>query len=163
MHFPARPSPQAPSGMRPAALRRPRLRKLRRPTDGRRRGAAIVEFALVMPVLFLLLIGIIEFGRALMVQQVLTNASREGARRAVIESATADEVEQLVRDYLATARVSGATISIEPTPLADLGFGDAVTVDVSVPYDSVSWIPSSWFLDGTTLQAGTTMRVERLQ
>ena len=45
----------------------------------RRRGAAATEFAIVAPVFFLMVIGFIEFGRALMVQQVLVNASRVGA------------------------------------------------------------------------------------
>ena len=46
----------------------------------RRRGAAAAEFAIVAPVFFLMVIGFIEFGRALMVQQVLINASRVGAQ-----------------------------------------------------------------------------------
>ena len=46
----------------------------------RRLGAAATEFAIVAPVFFLMIIGFIEFGRALMVQQVLINASREGQR-----------------------------------------------------------------------------------
>ncbi len=43
-----------------------------------RRGTAAVEFALVAPVFFLLVFGMIEYGRMVMVQQVITNASREG-------------------------------------------------------------------------------------
>ena len=43
-----------------------------------RRGVATVEFAIVAPLFFLLVLGCIEFGRALMVQQMLTNASRVG-------------------------------------------------------------------------------------
>lgn len=47
-------------------------------------GAAMVEFALVVPVLLMILVGIIEFGRAWNRQQVITDAAREGARRAVV-------------------------------------------------------------------------------
>ena len=50
-----------------------------------RRGATIVEFALVAPLLFLVVIGMVEFGRMVMVQQILTNASREGARQGILE------------------------------------------------------------------------------
>jgi Flp pilus assembly protein TadG len=57
-----------------------------------RSGVAAVEFALVVPIFLLLVFGIIEFGRALMVQQVLVNASREGARQAVLDGATSAEV-----------------------------------------------------------------------
>ena len=53
----------------------PRTRDLRTKS----RGVAAVEFALVAPLFLLFLFGMIEFGRMVMVQQVLTNASREGA------------------------------------------------------------------------------------
>ena len=127
-----------------------------------RRGVAVVEFAIVAPLMFLLVFGIIEFGRALMVQQVLTNASREGARRAILESTTAAEVTTLVNDYLTNTSVSGATISVSPASLSSVGLGDPVTVTVSVPYNQVSWIPP-WFLGGQTLSATTMMHADRYQ
>lgn len=126
-----------------------------------RRGAAAVEFAVVAPLLFLVIFGIIEFGRMMMVQQILTNASREGARRAILEQATEDQVEAVVGDYLAGASISGANVTISPSDLKSIGFGDPVTVTVSVPYDRVSWLPSSWFFRGTTLTAQSVMRGER--
>lgn len=130
----------------------------------RRRGAALVEFAVVAPLFLTLVIAIIEFGRALMVQQILTNGSREGARRAIIEGATVTEVENLVQNYLSNATISGATVDVNPATLDTLGFGDPVTVDVSIPYDSITWVPSSWFFaDGATLQATAVMRAERVQ
>lgn len=128
-----------------------------------RRGASAVEFAMIAPLFFMLLLGMIEFGRALMVQQVLTNASREGARRAVVEDATADEVKQVVKDYLEKTSVSNATVTVDPPTLDTLGFGDPVTVGVTVSFDDVSWVPSPWFLSGTEMAASTVMRAERLQ
>ncbi|MDR6556011.1 Flp pilus assembly protein TadG [Arthrobacter pascens] len=50
------------------------------------RGAAAVEFALLAPVLFMLLLGIMEFGRAYNVQVTLTNAAREGVRTMAINN-----------------------------------------------------------------------------
>ena len=47
-------------------------------------GAAVVEFALILPILILLLFGVIEFGTLMYNQQVLTNASREGARAGIV-------------------------------------------------------------------------------
>ena len=127
-----------------------------------RRGVAAVEFALVAPFLILLVFGIIEFGRAIMVQQVLTNASREGSRRAVLEEVTTTEVSQVVSDYLTNSFISGATVSVSPSPLSSAGFGDPVTVTVSVQYDQVSWIPP-WFLGGRTLSASTLMHADRME
>ena len=50
----------------------------------RDRGSAAVEFALVVPVLLLIVFGIIDFGRALNAQIALTGAAREGARLAAL-------------------------------------------------------------------------------
>jgi Flp pilus assembly protein TadG len=52
------------------------------------RGAAAVEMALVLPVLILLLLGIMEFGRAFNAQVTLTNAAREGVRVMAISKDT---------------------------------------------------------------------------
>ena len=123
----------------------------------------MVEFALVAPLFFLVLLGMIEFGRMIMVQQVLTNASRVGARRAVVEGVTQTEVTTLVANYLTNASVNGPTVTVAPTNLANLGFGDTVTVSVTVPFDGVSWTGSPWFLSGKTLFASTMMQAERLQ
>ncbi len=56
------------------------LCRLRNRKQTERRGAAIVEFAVIAPLLFFLIFGMIEFGRVIMVMQVMTNATREGAR-----------------------------------------------------------------------------------
>src|SRR3974390_1590511 len=58
----------------------------------RRRGASAVEFAVVAPFFFLLVLGLIEFGRALMVQHMLNNAARIGARVATIEGKANSDV-----------------------------------------------------------------------
>ncbi len=76
----------------------------------KRRGAAVIEFAIMAPVFFLLVFGMIEFGRMVMVQQIITNASREGARVAVLDGTTAQNVKDKVNNYLAGAKISGATV-----------------------------------------------------
>lgn len=130
----------------------------------RRRGAAVVEMAVVAPVFFLMIVLIIEFGRMLMVQEVVTNASREGARRAIMESATPQEVQDLVDSYMSNASVSGGSMTMNPASLDNLAFGQPITVTVSIPYSSVTWFPSDWFgLDSVTIKASTMMRAERVQ
>jgi hypothetical protein len=109
----------------------------------------------------MLIFGIIEFGRLLMVQQILTNASREGARRAILENANVSEVESVVGTYLSNGSVSGASITVSPSPLSAIGFGDPVTVSCSIPFANVSWLPAPWFLDGAQLSAESTMNGER--
>lgn len=128
-----------------------------------RRAVAAVEFAVVAPLFFLLVLGMIEFGRMVMVQQVITNASREGARRAIIEGATTSEVVGVVQNYLASGGIRSATVSVSPDPIDSAGYGDPVTVSVSVPFRQVSWLPTPMFLGGIELRATTTMRREAVQ
>ncbi|MHC4400368.1 MAG: TadE/TadG family type IV pilus assembly protein [Planctomycetota bacterium] len=128
-----------------------------------RRGAAAVEFAIVAPVFFLLVFGMIEFGRMVMVQQVITNGSREGARLAVLDGTTTGEVVTAVAGYLESSAVAGASVSVSPDPPSTAGFGEPVSVVVSIPFDQVSWLPSPMFLGGRTLTATTVMRRETVQ
>ncbi|HEY3394328.1 MAG TPA: TadE family protein [Lacipirellulaceae bacterium] len=124
-----------------------------------RRGAAVTEFAVVAPVFFLMVVGFLEFGRALMVQQVLINASRVGARQAITTSATTGEVETVVQDYTAGVAVPGVSVVVSPDPAA-ADPGDAITVTTSVAFSEVSWMASPWFLGDTTLTASSQMRKE---
>ena len=125
-----------------------------------RRGAAAVEFAVIAPLFFLLVFGMIEYGRMVMVQQVITNASREGARRAVLDGATEATVQTVVDEYLASGSIVGATVTVTPNPPTNAGPGDPVTVTVSIPFNEVSWLPSPMYLGGKTLNASTAMRRE---
>jgi Flp pilus assembly protein TadG len=144
----------------------PTGRKLMRPCRSFRKfrlGAATVEFAVVVPVFFILVFGMIEFGRMVMVQQVITNASREGARQAVLDGATTAEVTTAVNSYLSSGSISGATVTVTPNPPTNAAFGDPVSVSVSIAFSQVSWLPSPMFLGGRTLTATTVMRRESVQ
>jgi Flp pilus assembly protein TadG len=141
-------------------------RKLDKPYQSyrrKRRGAAAVEFAVVAPIFLLLVFGMIEYGRMVMVQQVLTNASREGARCAVLDGATHLEVVDTVTTYLTSGSIQGANITVTPTNPEDAGFGDPVTVSVDIGFSQVSWLPSPMYLGGKTLSATTVMRRESVQ
>lgn len=131
----------------------------------KRRGAAVVEFAIVAPLFFLLIFGMIEYGRMVMVQQVITNASREGARRAVLDGATAAQVKTTVDGYLSSAGITfkDSYVTLDPTDPASAGYREAVTVQVTVPFADVSWIPAPLYLAGTNLSASTVMSRESVQ
>jgi Flp pilus assembly protein TadG len=124
-----------------------------------RTGAAIVEFAIVAPLFFLLVLGCIELGRALMVQQVLTNASRVGARNAVMLSGTLSSAEDAATEFADGVSVSGVSVAVTPDP-ATASSGEMVSVTVSVPFANVTWVPSPWFMGGKTLTATSVMRKE---
>lgn len=105
-------------------------------------GAAVVEFALLVPFLFLLIFGIIEFALILFNQQVITNAAREGARLGVIvrlprvsDQEIKDEVKSYAQKYLVSFgsnTLDDSDIEILPTGRC-LGFG--CDLEVSVTYD----------------------------
>jgi len=63
------------------------------------KGAALLEAAITVPIILLISVGIFEFGRAYQTQQVLVNAAREGARIAVIEGTTDENIRARVRQY----------------------------------------------------------------
>jgi Flp pilus assembly protein TadG len=126
-----------------------------------RRAAAAVEFAVVAPLLFLLLLGMFEFGRMLMVQQILTNGAREGARRATLPGSTQAAVSQRIDGYLAASGVAGHTAEVSPDPTTAAS-GAVIKVTLTVPYKKVSWLPPAalgWLEDGT-LTASVEMRKE---
>ncbi len=141
-----------------------KLEKVCRLCRRNRRGAAAVEFALIAPIFFLLIFGMIEFGRMVMVQQVITNGSREGARIGVLDGASGAEVVAAVGSYLNSASVSGASVTVSPTEPSSAGYGEPVSVTVTIPFSQVSWLPSPMIIGGgTVLTATTVMRRETVQ
>lgn len=140
-----------------------KLENLKQSCRKNRRGAAVVEFALVAPIFFLLIFGMIEYGRLIMVQQILTNASREGARQAVLDGSTSSGVQSTVNTYLQNASVNGATVTVTPADLSTAAFGAPVTVEVKVTFNSVSWLPAPMFLSGRQMTAKSVMRRESVQ
>jgi Flp pilus assembly protein TadG len=137
------------------------IRPMRLAPARRRRAAVAVEFAIVAPLLFLLILGMVEFGRMLMVQQTMTNAAREGARKAVLPGMTDTQVQTAIDNYLSGAGVNGHTRTI--TPSTDgAAAGTTIKVTVSVPYHKVSWLPLNAvsFLSDATLSVSVEMRKE---
>jgi Flp pilus assembly protein TadG len=100
-------------------------------------GQALVEFALITPFLLLFLLGIIEFGRAWNEHQVLTDATREGARQAAVYDdagvMTQDSIEHVIKRVLFSNNMEPDSAVITLTNW-DGGGGTALTVKVQYPY-----------------------------
>jgi Flp pilus assembly protein TadG len=105
------------------------------------KGASAVEFALVLPLLAVILFGIVEFGLLLYNKQVITNASREGARFGIVSSTprkqfgnatTPDTIIYRVRQYCANnlTSFSGNSETVF-SGTACSGFGNDLTVTVN--------------------------------
>jgi Flp pilus assembly protein TadG len=96
---------------------------------GRDRGATAVEFALVLPLLLLIVFGIIDFGRALNAQVTLTEAAREGVRLAALGYSNTD-VE--ARAQAAVPQLSGVDVTV--TSSCQPGAGPTADAEVNVSY-----------------------------
>ena len=135
--------------------------------EARRGGQSLVEFVLILPVLLILLFGIIEFGLLLYNKQVITNASREGARYGIVSRPTRRskaEITAVVDAYCANHLVTSGspvpTTAVQPDPTGGT-FGQNLTVTVTFHYDFFA-LPAfiTSLLGGTDLVAQTTMKYE---
>lgn len=120
----------------------------------RRSGQALVEFALVLPILLSLLTGIVDVGFLYNHQLILTNAAREGARLGSVGQ-DATTIQNAVLNYLQNSAY---------TPMPSSG---AVAVDLSNGQASVtisSTVPFLFAISGppVALQAATKMRLESM-
>jgi len=144
------------------------------------KGATLVEFAIILPLLLLLIFGIIEFGLFLFNRHVITNAVREAARAGIvvrIPRLSDDDIKTIARNYCEQYLVTFGTGTLNiPLPLlredesgnplgvdedgnAILGrFGDILIVEATYDYD---WLFLSNIGFGpTTIQAIARMRME---
>jgi Flp pilus assembly protein TadG len=96
------------------------------------RGASAVEFALVLPLLLLVIAGIVDFGRAFFTQVILTNAAREGARAAVFATATPGPA---ARATAAAPGVSPLTVAIVGCPTSAAATRYATVVAQNPQFD----------------------------
>jgi Flp pilus assembly protein TadG len=128
-----------------------------------RRAATVVEFAVVCPAVFFIILGIIEVGRGLMVIHLLNNASQAGCRVGIIPGKTTDDITTAVTTALTSAGVNGEAVTVEVNDNAanasTANSGDEITVKATVPVSSITWVPITRWLHGT-LQGSYTMRRE---
>jgi Flp pilus assembly protein TadG len=130
------------------------------------KGVAAVEFAIILPLLIVLVFGIIEFSLLLYDKQVITNASREGARSGIVyrypDRVTNAEITEVVNAYCSNYLITfGSPNLLTTVTRTGFGAGDELTVDVTYDYDFLvlpAFIAS--LTGGKTLNAVTVMRME---
>jgi len=133
-------------------------------TKRARRGVVIVEMALILPLFFMVVLGIIEFGRAMSSSQLITSAARLGARLCIIEDSTNVLVERRIRDFCETALgisrdsvavaitiVPGANNKDPGNDVSKAKQGDLCSVTVTVPFDVLSYIRPDFISDKSLL------------
>jgi Flp pilus assembly protein TadG len=108
----------------------------------RRKGQAVVEFALVLPVFVLLVFGALEFGRAYFDLHLLTSAAREGARVGSLPNQLEADVQGRVDEFLNGVSLSGSwstTITVEDQSGVERTGGLAEAVEGDIVYVTVSY------------------------
>ncbi len=132
-------------------------------SESGQRGAAAVEFAIILPLLILLIFGAIEFSLMLFNKQVITNAAREGARRAIINKVpqiTDAEIIQYIRDNFENQLITfgNDSTALEDPVVVREGTPEYVTVTVRYKYDFL--VLSNLGFDPITLVSSATMTME---
>lgn len=120
------------------------------------RGQGLVEFALVVPILLLLLLGLVELGRAWMTRNIMTGAAREAARIYVVPDGSQAAADARAWQVLAGAGITSANASIG---YADNGAYSTCTVTITHNFQAIfgGFIPG---LDNVALVTTTSMRRE---
>ncbi|MGC1273358.1 MAG: TadE family protein [Planctomycetaceae bacterium] len=138
----------------------------RRSRRSNRRGAALVEAALVLPIMIMVVLGMFELGRAVMVTNSLTHAASIGARTGAITSGTTASVQATVNDRLDESGINRANCQVRilvngvAGEIAAAQAGDEICVEISVPYADVTWVATPEYLAGKSLSGRCVMRRE---
>ena len=102
------------------------------------RGLATVEMAIVLPLLLLVTMGAIRYGHLFLIAQEVTNATRNGARRAIVPDATNADVEGIVRELMSAAGLDEGDYTLTlPGDVHSIPMGQSVTVQITVPVANV--------------------------
>jgi len=129
-------------------------------------GASAVEFAIVLPILVLLIFGIIEFSVALYDKAMITNASREAARAGIVfrvPSVTDEEIINIVNNYLGSSLITFGVPVAANTTVTRIGYNPGDELKVAVNYTYTFLIIPSFVVSlsgGINMVAETAMRME---
>jgi Flp pilus assembly protein TadG len=134
-----------------------------------RRATACVEFALILPVLMIFVLGLLEMGRFIEVRQILTSAAEEGARQASTGQVTNAQVVNIVTGCVAAAGLPTQNLTVTVSDLTNPGTDvsqatclDNLQVTVTIPFVNVRWCSSLLVTNATTQVDATVYWVSSL-
>ena len=127
-----------------------------------RRGTAFVEFGLLAPIFFLVIVGIVDFGRMMWLSNSVEHAATEGARYAAVRGvgkptvATAQQIQDFARAQVTLIPTSEMTVNVSWTPTNNNNPGSTVTVQVT--YDDFEYLLVGFLgFDPVDLEGTSTM------
>lgn len=125
------------------------------------RGTGIVEMALVLPILLLLVVGTLDFGRAIYVRNALANAARDGARIGVVDPSNTSCIRTVAARRSSLAELTAADVTV--TPPGTIAVGQPITVEVNSTYHPLSAMVTEAFgLTTLKLRASATMQIRNV-
>lgn len=125
-----------------------------------RQGAVIVEFAIIAPIFFLIVLALFEFSWLNVVRHTADNAAYEASRIAMVPGATAAEATAEANRIMNIVGTRGATVTVNPAILNTAS--TSVTVSVSIPVDQNALVIPA-FTGGRRIEASSTLRTERVE
>jgi Flp pilus assembly protein TadG len=143
----------------------------RRSLHGREAGVALVEFALVLPLLLAILFGMLDFGKAFNYWIDETHLANEGARWAVVNNNPGPgTLQEYIQQQADTPELRNGGTSSVPTPLqicisfpnGTANVGDPVHVTASTTYNWLPFLGNRIGIAQTTVAGSATMRLEAL-
>ncbi len=133
-------------------MKRPRPKRNR----SNRKGGALTEMVVCIPVIVLLVFASIEACSMIFVRQSLSAAAYESVRVAIKEDTKTNDAKKRCEQILEGRKVNKAKIDFSPSNIKDAVPGEPITVTVSAPCDANSIMPP-WFFGGRKLSATATM------
>jgi Flp pilus assembly protein TadG len=133
----------------------------------RRRGAAVVEFAILAPLLGIFIVGLCEVSRGIMVKSVLTDAARHACRTGIRPAANNDAIIADVNKVLGDNHISttAATVTIlvngQVADASTATGNDEISVKVSIPFGQVSWTAGFFFIASQTVESETLVMLRQ--
>ncbi|MEM6364497.1 MAG: TadE family protein [Planctomycetota bacterium] len=134
-------------------------RQRRRLTRSHRCGAALIEFAMILPLYFAIMMGTVETCRMIYLRQSVKMAAYESARWSITPGAKTDDCKAIAEFFLEQRRVHGATWSCSHATLDDLQYGDVVKSTIRVPIDENALL-GQWFTTSDSITESVAIMAE---
>ncbi|MCY2993642.1 MAG: pilus assembly protein [Planctomycetota bacterium] len=130
-----------------------------KPSRIARSGAAVVEFAVCLPVIMVIVLAAIEACSMIFLRQALQATAYEAVRCAVEPARTSQEILDCADGMLSERKVQQGTVQLDPSNPAEATAGSPVTVTVTAPLDSNRLMPP-WFFGSRNVTAKCVMLKE---
>lgn len=128
----------------------------RRRRTSPRRATSTVEFAIVLPLVVVLLLGAVELGRAIMVQHALQEAAQAGCRVYSVADTTQQDADDMIAAALAEEGITEYSVEYSPEDKASIDTQiEPVTVSVTVQFADVAYFLPDFFSGGAITGAST--------